>query len=202
MKNKKPGRRHVLLLYERMMDRLWRVTLPLGLLMLAWWYWGGRIFFAPLDPPIDSITLFCAVALIFFSFYFILTRRMAYVQARQDHIRLVTPFVNLKVSYQRVIRFHPVNFAQLFPPKEASWSQHHFLEPFYGSTALALELKKLPLSKNFLRLFFSPQMFLPTTTGFVLLVKDWMELSTEIDSRMGGWRQNQTPVKSSFSLYK
>jgi hypothetical protein len=126
---------------------------------------------------------------------------MGYVQAREDHIRLVTPFVNLKISYQRVRSFHTANFVQLFPPKEASWAQRRFLEPFYGRTALALELSKLPLSKGFLRLFFGPQMFLPTTTGFVLLVEDWLELSTEIDSRMGKWRQGQAPGKSSFSIY-
>jgi hypothetical protein len=201
MKTKKPGRRHILLIYQRMMDRLWRVTLPLGILMLAWWNWGGRIFFAPLEPPIDIITLSCAIVLIFFSFFFIITRHMAYVQARQDHLRLVTPFINLKVSYQRVLSIHPVNFIQIFPPREATWSQRRFLEPFYGKTALAVELTKLPLSRNFLRLFFAPQMFLPTMPGFVLLVEDWMELSTEIDSRMGRWRQDQTPIKSSFSMY-
>jgi hypothetical protein len=201
MKTKKTGRRQILLLYQRMMDRLWRVTLPLGLLMLAWWYWGGRVFFAPLEPPIDIITLCCAIALILFSFFFIITRHMAYVQAREDHLRLVTPFINLKVSYQRVRSIYPVNFIQLFPLKEASWSQRRFLEPFYGKTAVALELTTLPLSRNFLRLFFAPQMFLPTTRGFVLLVDDWMELSTEIDSRMGRWRQKQSPIKSSFSIY-
>jgi hypothetical protein len=201
MKTKKAGRRQILLLYERMMDRLWRVTLPLGLLMLAWWYWGGRVFFAPLEPPLDIITISCAAALIFISFFFIFTRRMAYVQAREDHLRLVTPFINLKVSYHRVLSLHPVNFIQLFPPQESSWSQRRFLEPFYGRTALALELTKLPMSRAFLRLFFAPQMFLPTTVGFVLLVDDWMELSTEIDSRIGKWRQNQAPVKSSFSIY-
>jgi hypothetical protein len=201
MKNKKTGRRQALLLYERMMDRLWRVTLPLGLLMLAWWYWGGRIFFALLEPPIDIITLCCALALIFISFFFIVTRRMSYVQARQDHLRLVTPFINLKISYQRVRSLHPVNFVQLFPIKEASWSQRRFLEPFYGKTALALELTKLPMSRGFLSLFFGPQTFLPTTVGFVLLVDDWMELSTDIDSRIGKWRQAQAPGKSSFSMY-
>ncbi len=201
MKNKKAGRRQTLLLYERMMDRLWRVTLPLGLLMLAWWNWGGRIFFAPLDPPIDIITLCCAIALILFSFFFIITRRMAYVQAREDHLRLVTPFINLKISYQRVRSLHPVNFVQLFPIQDASWSQRRFLEPFYGKTALALELTKLPLSRGFLRMFFGPQMFLPTTLGFVLLVDDWLELSTDLDSRIGKWRQNKAPVKSSFSMY-
>jgi hypothetical protein len=201
MSNKKAGRRQTLLLYERMMDRLWRVTLPLGLLMLAWWYWGGSIFFAQLNPPIDIITLCCAIALIFFSFFFIVTRRMGYVQAREDHLRMVTPFINLKISYQRVRSIHPVNFVQIFPIKETSWSQRRFLEPFYGKTALALELTKLPLSRSFLSLFFGPQTFLPTSTGFVLLVDDWMELSTDIDSRIGNWRQNQAPVKSSFSMY-
>jgi hypothetical protein len=200
MKTTKSGPRRNLLLYQRMMDRLWRVTLPLGLFVLAWWNWGGRVFFAPLEPPIDLITLCCGIALVCFSVFFIITRHMAYVQARQDHIRLVTPFIKLKISYQRVRSLHPVNFTQLFPPNQTSWSARRFLRPFYGKTALALELTALPFSKGFLRLFFAPQMFLPTTNGFVLLVDDWMDLSMDIDSRMGNWRQKQTPPKSNFSL--
>ena len=162
MSNKKAGRRQTLLLYERMMDRLWRVTLPLGLLMLAWWYWGGSIFFAQLNPPIDIITLCCAIALIFFSFFFIVTRRMAYVQAREDHLRMVTPFINLKILLPACTQCPSGKLCPDFPHKETSWSQRRFLEPFYGKTALALELTKLPFSRGFLSLFFGPQTFLPT----------------------------------------
>lgn len=201
MKTKNPGRRHMMLFYDRMMDRLWRVTLPLGLLLLAWWYWGGRIFFARLEPPKDIIILTCAVALIVISFIFIFTRHAAYIQAREDHLRLVTPLINLKISYQRVLSLHPAELSQLYPPKEATWAQRSFLEPFYGKTVLALELNKLPMSRGFLRLFFVPQMFLPTTAGFILLVEDWLELSTDLDSRIGNWRQNRGPAKSSFSMY-
>jgi hypothetical protein len=200
MKTKKTGPRRNLLLYQRKMDRLWRITLPLGLLMLAWWYWGGRVFFAPLEPPIELITLCCGIAIICFSFFFILARHMAFVQARQDHLRLVTPFIQVKISYQRVRSLHPVNFTQLFPPNQTNWSTRRFLRPFYGKTALALELSALPFSKGFLRFFFAPQMFLPTSKGFVLLVDDWMDLSMDIDSRMGNWRHNQTTPKSNFSI--
>lgn len=201
MKTQKAGHRHMMLFYDRMMDRLWRVTLPLGLLLLAWWYWGGRIFFARLEPPRDLIILSCAVVLIIISFIFIFTRHTAYIQAREDHLRLVTPLINLKVSYQRVRSLHPAELSQLFPPKEATWAQRSFLDPFYGKTALAVELTKLPMSRGFLSLFFVPQMFLPTSPGFVLLVEDWLDLSTDLDSRIGSWRQKQGTAKSSFSMY-
>jgi hypothetical protein len=43
----------------------------------------------------------------------------------------------------------------------------------------------------FLRFFLAPQMFYKRGKGLVLLVPDWMALSTEIDTFVGAWLQVQ-----------
>jgi hypothetical protein len=199
MKVKKTGSRHPLLLYTRVMDRLWRYTLALGMLLLAVWgysWWTGEAllhaqYYRPVVLPgeVDLLLLAGAVMALGFSLFAFFARRMAYVQPRRDHIRLVTPFLRTNISYRRILSTHPSEFAQIFPPKDASWAQRRLLEPFYGKTAVVLELSGFPMPPAALRLFLAPQMFYRRSKGLVLLVPDWMAFSTEIDSLMGAWQQ-------------
>jgi hypothetical protein len=115
---------------------------------------------------------------------------MAYVQPRHYHIRLVTLLAHQRL-YRRLISTHPADFAQAFPPKDASWAQRRLFEPFYGMTVVVLELSAFPLPPALLRLFLAPQMFYRRAKGIVLLVPDWMALSTELDSLVGAWQQEQ-----------
>jgi hypothetical protein len=189
MKARKTGSRHKLLLYVRVMDRLWGSTLALGLLLAAMlgytWWSGAPLLYAQADFLLAAAAL---VALAFSLFAFI-ARRMAYVQPHSDHIRLVTPFLRTNISYRRVLSTHPSEFSQVYPPKSATWAQRRLLEPFYGKTAIVLELSSFPLPVPFLRLFLAPQMFYRRSLGLVLLVPDWMAFSTEIDSFLGAWQQ-------------
>ncbi|MGE5224864.1 MAG: hypothetical protein ACM3PY_20710 [Omnitrophica WOR_2 bacterium] len=190
------GRRHTLLFYRRTMDRTWKFTLPVSLLLAAWWYWSGREFVPAIPQPLDSLVFFGAVAGILYTAFLLLARNMAYVQARGDHLRLATPFLRLNISYRRIRAVHPVNISEIFTLKKSGWRQRNFLEPFYGKTAVAMELNGYPFSPRLMRIFLSPYMFLQDTTGMLFLVEDWMELSTDIDTRRGRFygRQNQAPA--------
>lgn len=113
---------------------------------------------------------------------------MAFVQARQDHLRLITPFLMLRISYRRVRSVHPADLQQLYPPAKANWSQQNYLAPLYTKTALVVELQGYPMSPTILRLFLAPQMLLQQTPGLVLLVPNWMALSTEVDTLRSIWQ--------------
>lgn len=189
MKTRKTGSRHPLLLYKRVMDRLWRYTLVLGLLLFAIWFWTWWFGSSVIQGQQDLWLLLGAVVVLGFTLFAFFARRMAYVQPRRDHIRLVTPFLRTNISYRRLISTHPADFNQIFPPKDASWAQHRLLEPFYGMTVVILELSNFPLPPALLRLFLAPQMFYRRAKGLVLLVPDWMALSTELDSFVGAWQQ-------------
>lgn len=195
-KMRKAGKRYPLLLYRRFMDRLWGPTLMLGLLLLALWGWT---WFSTARLMIRQENDWLAVAagvLLAFSLFAYFGRRVAYVQPRADHLRLVTPFLQLRIGYRRIRRIHPADFHQLFPPKESSWAQERLLEPFYGMTVVVLELTEYPLPLPVLRLFLAPQMFSPRGKSLVLLVPDWMALSTELDSFQGAWLQTQGPQRA------
>ena len=186
----KAGKRHPLLLYRRTMDRALAAAVLLGILIVVAWGW---IYFGePQRMATISIWLIAGgiVALIFAVFAF-LARWMAYVQARSDHLRVVTPFLNLKVSYRRVRSVHPADFNQLLPPNQTSWSQRNYLEPFFGMTVVVVELSSYPLNRGMLRLFLPKLMFSKGMPGLVFLVPDWMALSTELDSLQGTWVQFQ-----------
>lgn len=196
MKTIKQGRRHSLLLYKRSLDRLWMPIFPIGLLIGGWiWfsgkYWEGIGYIPSVPSPYDLLLYVALFASFAFTLFAWVARNLAYVQAKSDHLRIVTPFLAVKVSYRRVQRVHPAKLIQLFPPDKTRGSLSSLLSPYYGSTAIAVETKGYPLSPVLLRLFLGRQMFLPTTQGFVLLVSDWMALTTEIDSLQGAWRQKQ-----------
>ena len=199
MKSKKIGKRHRLLIYQRVMDRLWPATLVLGLMVVAMWWWGGDIF--PLLPePFDTLILAGGTVLVTLAFLMFLMRSMAYVQVCTDHLRVATPFIRLKISFRRIRTTHPLEFHQLFPLSKAGWAERRLLEPFYGKTVLAVGLSEFPIRQSVLRLFLPRVMFSTQAKGLVLLVRDWMALSTELESYMGVWLQKATPIPRSLYL--
>jgi hypothetical protein len=191
MKARKLGRRHFLILYQRTMNRLWPSTFLLGLLLIAMWWWSGDIF-PSLAYPFDPLVLAGGIILEVFALLIFLIRNMAYVQAGQDNLRVITPFLRLKISYRRVRIVRPVEFQQLFPPQKAGWAQRRFLQPFYGQTVLVVDLHDYPLRPGLLRLFLHRTMFSPQGKGLVFVVKDWMGLSTELANFQGIWLQKVT----------
>jgi hypothetical protein len=188
MSAQKLGKRYSLLLYPRMMNRIWPSTFLLGLLLLAMWWWAGDIF-PSLAYPFDPMVLAGGIILEVLALLVFLIRNMTYVQASQDHLRLMTPFLRLNISYRRIRTVQPVEFQRLFPPQKASWAQRRFLQPFYGMTVLAVELTDYPLNPALLRLFLPQSMFSPRTKGLVLVVNDWLALSTELSNYQGIWLQ-------------
>jgi hypothetical protein len=192
MKARKPSDRHPLLFYRRTMDRIWKATLALGIVLLASWGFTllGTTFFLGISS--ETLLLMGAIISLALCIFAILARPVAYVQAHTEHLRVVTPFLRLNISYRRMHSVHPVLVQQLFPPKESGWSQRNYLAPFYGKTAVVVETKGYPMNPRLLKLFLPSQMFSPKTTGFVFVVADWMKFSTELDSFFGAWLQGQS----------
>ncbi len=197
MKNRRVGKRHPLLFYRRAADPVWQTTLGLGLLFLIGQQLSGSVLpyigMTPYLPsPFDEILFFSGLLLIVVGLFVFLAGRLAYAQARPDHLRISTPFTRIKVSYRRVRSIHPANIAQLFPSANLRGSARSFLEPYFGKTAVVVELTSYPFSPGALRFFLGSQSLLPHGSGLVLMVSDWMSLSTELDSIYGNWRQGRS----------
>lgn len=184
MAKRNPGNRHILLLYQRTWDRLRKSTLLLGVILgLVWWQSGSELV---LIQNADNLWVLAgAVICLLIGLFAWIARNMSYIQPQANHFQIATPFMKINVSYRRVRTVRPIDLTQIFPPDQQKWATLKILTPLYGYTALAIELKGYPLSPFALRLFFPPQFFLPQATGFVLIVKDWMKLSTELDTRIG-----------------
>jgi uncharacterized membrane protein YfcA len=182
MKRGKPGKRHLLIMYQRNMSRWWKTMLFLALVLVVPWaldFLGVWDLFNQQGRFWMVGAALLSLALSMFTF---ISRKMAYVQAHPNHLRLVTPFLRLKISYKRIRSIRPANLLQLLPPDQLKWGQRGAVEPFYGTTALVVEVTSFPISPVLLRLFLSPLMFSRGSKGFLILVDDWMGLSTEADS--------------------
>lgn len=185
------GERHPLLFYRRTMNRIWQSSLALTIVI------AGAGALSLLNPteilglPSD-VWLFAAATVSFVLCLFaFVARYFAYVRAFDSYIKIATPFLRLKLSYRRIKGVHPTLVQQIFPPDELSWSQRNFLSAFYGKTALVMELKGFPMNPRLLKLFLPDVMFLPQSTGLVLVIPDWMKLSTELASFQSTWLQAQ-----------
>ncbi|MCS6908787.1 MAG: hypothetical protein RML93_13030 [Anaerolineales bacterium] len=186
MKRLRVGKRHPLLFYRRTLDRLWPTLFLCGAILLTI---GIYVRFArtPLHQAEAPWLMLSGGLPLALSLFFLLLRHAAYVQAHPDHLRLVTPFLQMRISYRRIRSTHPAELDALFPPQRVSAILRSFLAPLYGRTAVVLELNGYPLPKPLLRLFLAPAMFHPHTEGLVLLVPDWIAFSSELDTLRADW---------------
>lgn len=191
MTERRKGKRYPLLMYRRTLDRLWPSLMLSGAILLALWVWAvlGK---TELIPPGEAPwLLFSGGVLAVLGIVFILLRYAAYVQPHSDHLRVVTPFLQMRISYRRIHSVHPADVNSLFPPNQISWSMRSYLEPFFGQTAVVVELNGYPLPFAVLRLFLARTMFYRHTKGLVFIVPDWMEFSTDLDTLRTTWLEKQ-----------
>jgi hypothetical protein len=158
------------------------LTLGFALLGLAWILqrWGFEDWRWLTLASVGGVVLLAAL-------FLLVIRNFAYVQLYTDHIRLVTPFLRIRISYKRIRRSSSASMGALFPPRSISKWRREILEPFTKATALVIELNGYPISQTVLKFFLSPFFFKDKTPHFVLLVQDWMRFSTDLESlRTGG----------------
>lgn len=197
MAAKKGGRRYPLVIFTTMMSRWWTAVFALGLAMLglAWvlrsWgfeQWRWMVFAA--------LGVFSVIA----GLVIWLIRKSAYVQPFNDHLRLVTPFLRMNISYKRFRRASPASMGSLFPPKEIPRSLVDIVEPLARMTAIIIEVNALPIPRSTLRFFLSPLFFKDKSPHIVILVEDWMRFSAEMDSMRHGGDVPQTQHRRDISI--
>jgi hypothetical protein len=187
------GKHHQLLLYARLFAMLRPPAFFIALLC------GGLRWFAPRIPLLASelaqgllLVVIALCSLLFL--YTLVGPSLSYVQCRPTHLLVSTPLFRLAVSYARIRTVRPVRFA----PSDLGWSQRRFLEPFLGMTVVSVDLKSFPLNEKLLRLWLNPYLFAGDATGFLLLTKDWMATSRDIDANRTEWKmRNQPPPPAS-----
>jgi len=180
------GTKFPLVVYQHLLNRWWTPMIALGLGMFGIAY--GQ-YMEPLGPflPMTWIPLVViGVLAIIVGIFFLIIKQIAYVQAFPGYLKFVTPFMRLNISYKRIHKTTTVEMRQLFPPKSMSSWMRDIFSPLASQTALVIELKSYPISPIILRMFLSRFFFKDKTPHFVILVKDWMKFSSELDSMKSG----------------
>lgn len=174
-------RKYRLLMYARMLDHWRSRVIAIGL--VVWVLAAVGIFVFPVEQSWRVISLGGLGAFIFlFAFLLFVLRNAAYVQVNPKSLLIAAPFFRMCVGYGRIKRSMPTEMRALYLERKISALQEDLVLPFAGRTAILLELSAYPLSKNLIRLFFSP-LFAPLDIPhLVLLVEDWMKLSIELES--------------------
>jgi len=206
------GKRHRLVLYTYVLNRLWRKTLRIGLILLALeaaLVWLPSVLPLVAVAPASDLTLLLIGCLgtyaILLTFFLVFLRKLAYVQPCDSYLRLVTPFLRLNISYRRYVQTSSAEMGRLFSVEDLKGWKRDFLHPLAGETAIVLELKSWPLPRRVLKLFLSPFFFPDRTAARIaLLVPDWMKFSTELESFRSTWidsllRPDRAPQSDLFA---
>jgi hypothetical protein len=191
------GHKYPLIVYRHMVNRWWPAMIAIGLGMFALAY---SEYIQPISQFISwRWQLFAAIGglSIFIGIFFWVMRFFAYVQPYPTYLKLVTPFIRINISYKRIKKTTSTEMRYLFSLKSMSgWVQEIF-SPLANNTAVVIELSGYPISPTLLRLFLSRFFFKDKTPHFVILVKDWMRFSSELESMRSGIDLNPPPKKRS-----
>ena len=193
------GTKFPLIVYKHLLNRWWTPMIAMGLGMFGIAY--GQ-YMEPLGPflPMRWMPLVViGVLAIMTGIFFLIIRQFAYVQTFPGYLKFVTPFLRLNISHKRIHKTTTVEMRQLFPPQSMSSWMREIFGPLASQTALIIELKGYPISPVILRMFLSRFFFKDKTPHLVILVKDWMRLSSELDSLKSGIDPNPPPARKQKS---
>ena len=184
MATTKPGRKHPLLIYQRLYGA-WRgpaLLIAAGAGLLSW------VAPAPLNQlgPRLAVWGVCVIATLLYA-YAVLGPRFTYVQCRPTHLLVSTPLYRLAISYRRIHTTRPVQFA----PADLRGRLQWLAQPFRGRAALSVDLTSLPVSRRFLRLWLNDLVLPRDRTGLLLVTPDWMALSLELESYRSAWKTHR-----------
>jgi hypothetical protein len=185
----KTGRRHHLVIYSHMLNRWWPATLTLSLALFAVAWGVSRMREGTTQPYLVTATAGLGGLALVFTLFLLIIRKAAYVQALPTYLRLVTPFLRINISYKRFRGTTTSEMRALFPPTGLSGWRRDIIAPLSSMTAIVINLNGYPVSPVLLRWFLSPFFFKDKTPHFVILVKDWLRFSAELDSMRLGQKQ-------------
>jgi len=189
------GTKFPLIVYQHLVGRWWSGLVGIGVAMFG-------LAYTEYIQPLGKLLLWrwqlptaIGVLAIFAGLFLLVIRQFAYIQAFPDYLKIVTPFMRVNISYKRLQKTTTTEMRYLFPRRSMSGWMWDIFEPLANKTAMIIELKGYPISPSVLRIFLSRFFFKDKTPHFVILVKDWMRFSSELDSMRTGIDPNPPAQK-------
>jgi hypothetical protein len=180
------GHKYPLVVYRHMLNRWWPALFAIGLGMFVLAY---SEYIDPLSQFLPwrwQVLAAVGGLAILVGVFFWMIRYIAYIQPLPGHLKLVTPFMRINISYKRFKKTTTTEMHYLFPRKSLSGWMQEIVSPLASKTAMVIDLNGYPVPAFMLRLFLSRFFFKDKTPHLVILVEDWMRFSAELDSmRMG-----------------
>jgi hypothetical protein len=201
------GHRHRLVLYAYMLNRWWKYTLGIGIVLLAM---AAELAILPIKVPqyyflwtpdwVLWAVMGAGAYAILLSIFLIAVRNLAYIQPFDSHLRLIIPFLRVDISYRRILKSSSVEMQHLFPVGRYRGLWQRLLRPLANQTAIVLDLNGWPLPRWMLGLFLSPFFFPDKSARLALLVPRWMDFSMDMDNFRSNWIESQHGPGSSPRL--
>jgi hypothetical protein len=170
------GRRYPLLLHRRLRTMLFWPALLIALLSMALVVLlpsaieEQRAYFLVLGlggAAVATMTLWLSLR--------------AYVCCLSGGLWLRLPFYELLIPYRDIQSTRLSQLGRQYPPESEPWSRRRFLEPLYYCTVVVVELNALPAPRRKLQFWMSRYLLCPDVPGFMLPVRDWLGLRSELD---------------------
>ena len=197
----KAGHRYHLVIYSHMVNRWWPATLTLALALFGLAWGISRLPEGKASPYLVTVTAGLGGIAFVVTIFLLVIRKMAYVQPYPTYLRLVTPFFRMNISYKRFRGTTTSEMRALFPPGSISNWRREIIVPLSSMTAIVINLSSYPVSSLMLRWFLSPFFFKDKTPHIVILVKEWLRFSSELDSmRMNRGQSAQKPKRNNSIL--
>jgi len=184
-RKKDVGKKFRILFVTHSLTRIFRNLLFITVITLGLW-WAAPYTPGFFRPPNDVYFIWAAILFLILMVAALFFRHYSIVQAQPRFILIRVPFFRLKIPYDMVENVRMVLFKDLYEKKKMTWSQRRFLSHYLPRTVVRINLTKYPMSRFMLSIFMPGYLLLPPGkgTGFVIYTKQYLELSTEIDSRL------------------
>jgi hypothetical protein len=189
------GHKYPLVVYRHMLNRWWPAMITMGLGMFALAY---SEYIDPLAQFLSwrwQILAGVGILAILVGLFLLVIKQIAYVQPLPGHLKLVTPFMRINISYKRFKKTTTTEMRYLFPHKSLSGWMQDIFAPLATKTAMVIDLNGYPISPFMLRLFLSKFFFKDKTPHLVILVNDWMRFSSELESMRTATDSQPVPQK-------
>lgn len=195
-RKKDVGKKFNILFVTHSLTRIFRNLLFITVITLGIW-WAAPYTPGFFRPPNDIYLLYAVFLFMGLMIMTLFFRHYSIIHARPKFILIRVPFFRLRIPYELVENVRMVLFKDLYDKKTMTWSQRRFLSHYLPRTVVRINLSKYPMSRFLLNIFLPGYLLLPPGkgTGFVIYTKQYLELSTEIDSRLNASRAEPSGAK-------